>query len=197
LSQNRLSELERGAGSFSAEQLLLLMRLFNVTASSFVDEQPDPTLALQNALARFGATHLHEAAHVVPDEDPVGRVVQDALVDGTPRVVTAAAPVLVRHAYMANLRAVQGELSRRGYERRLPWAVDNILAAVSLLPKRLPRELLRNTAALQFASTHFLGLGTSLSAPDILDPTVRSTKTATSCGGGSLRYHSGGASSPR
>ena len=30
LSQNRLSEIERGAGSFTAEQLLVILKLFNV-----------------------------------------------------------------------------------------------------------------------------------------------------------------------
>ena len=35
LSQSRLSELENGAGSFTAEQLVMLLQLFNVTLADF------------------------------------------------------------------------------------------------------------------------------------------------------------------
>src|SRR6185436_20500519 len=39
LSQARLSEIEGGDGSFTAEQLLLLLKLFNVGASRFVSSE--------------------------------------------------------------------------------------------------------------------------------------------------------------
>src|ERR1035438_2790437 len=55
LSQSRLSEIEGGDGSFTAEQFLTILRLFNVAASEFVHEHADPTAELQNALARLGA----------------------------------------------------------------------------------------------------------------------------------------------
>src|SRR5690606_20715571 len=105
LSQSRLSEIERGAGSFTAEQLLLLLKLFNVTASDFVSERGDQDLRIQNALARLGASHLQESVEVLPSEHlrDVHAVVREALVDGTPRIVTALAPVLVRNASRLHL----------------------------------------------------------------------------------------------
>ena len=55
LSQSRLSELENGAGSFSAEQLVLLLQVFNVTVENFAHRrQRSHTDTLQNALARLG-----------------------------------------------------------------------------------------------------------------------------------------------
>src|SRR6476469_4792741 len=68
LSQNRLSEVERGDGSFTAEQFLLILKLFNVTTSRFADATDRPQ-QLQNALARRGASHLQESAGVVPADD--------------------------------------------------------------------------------------------------------------------------------
>lgn len=54
LSQGRYSEIERGKGSFTAEQFLELLRRFNVPASFFVTEKIDAGSSLQNALARLG-----------------------------------------------------------------------------------------------------------------------------------------------
>src|SRR5262245_15672041 len=60
LSQSRLSEIERGAGSFTAEQLLAMLRTFNVPLSYFAAPTRDPEAEIQNALARLGAAHLQE-----------------------------------------------------------------------------------------------------------------------------------------
>src|SRR4051812_9218764 len=67
LSQSRLSEVERGKGSLTAEQLLLILQLFNVSPAAFLDEAPVQAAALQNALARLGARHLRESDQVAPD----------------------------------------------------------------------------------------------------------------------------------
>lgn len=182
LSQNRLSEIERGDGSFTAEQLLLLLRLFNVSVVHFGDHVAEPARELQNALARLGASHLHEAVDVLPREelDEIDRVVREVLIDGSPRFVTALAPVLVRHARALNLRSVQAELSRLGYERRLPWVVANILEAVNQLHGRLPKKLVLQTAALQLFVNYFgasLDKTASPPPPDVLDPSIRTVKT--------------------
>src|SRR5580658_8833730 len=63
LSQARLSEIEGGDGSFTAEQFLLLLKLFNVGASRFApgagaSPGHDREAQIQNALARLGALHL-------------------------------------------------------------------------------------------------------------------------------------------
>src|SRR5205085_1676215 len=97
LSQSRLSEIERGDGSFTAEQFLLILTLFNVSTSQFTGEGQDPGLQLQNALARLGAHHLQESSEVVPsdDLDNLVEVVDETLIRGDPRQTAALAPVLV------------------------------------------------------------------------------------------------------
>ena len=56
------SAIERGAGSFSAEQFIEILRLFNVPVSHVASEaRADPDSALQNLLARLGASELHES----------------------------------------------------------------------------------------------------------------------------------------
>src|SRR5580658_4096332 len=64
LSQSRLSEVERGSGSFTAEQFLTILKLFNVTASEFAPEAQAQDSELQNTLARLGAFHLQESSDV-------------------------------------------------------------------------------------------------------------------------------------
>ena len=182
LSQNRLSEIERGDGSFSAEHLLLLLRMFNVSASHFVDPAPDPALGLQNALARFGASHLQEASDVLPSEqlDELGRVVREVVVDGSPRFITALAPILVRNARLLNLSNLQADLSRLGYARRLPWVVENIIEATHLLRGRLHSKPVLQTASLQLFLNYFtaqIGASEKNQPPDVLDPAIRTLKT--------------------
>lgn len=97
VSQGHLSQLERGAYSFTAEQLLDLLALFNVSASVFAPPPAEPLADLQNALARHGATHLRELEDVVVSEryDDVDVVIADTLTEGEPRLVPALAAVLV------------------------------------------------------------------------------------------------------
>src|SRR4051812_19664007 len=96
LSQSRLSEIERGAGSFTAEQFLEILRLFNVTPDDFVTVEHAGDQALQNALARLGARQLRESPDVLPSERlrEVDRVLREVLSSAeSPRLVTALAPV--------------------------------------------------------------------------------------------------------
>ena len=60
ISQNYLSELERGQGSFTAEQLLTILRFFNVPVDYFAPKAVPAEDQLQNSLARLGARHLAE-----------------------------------------------------------------------------------------------------------------------------------------
>src|SRR5262249_18893316 len=64
LSQSRLSEIERGQGSFTAEQFLTILKLFNVSVTRFASARK-PSTELQNALARLGADHLQESQEVL------------------------------------------------------------------------------------------------------------------------------------
>ncbi len=179
LSQSRLSEIESGAGSFTAEQFLLLLALFNVPLSTFSDEVPKPELALQNALARLGASHLHEADHVLPSEQlaETTDVIREVLVSGSPRLVTGAAPVLVRHAREVNLRKLQVDLQQLGFNCRLPWLIDNTLAALALLRDDTPRKLIPAIASLRLFANLVRDYRAISPELDLLDPAIRSEKT--------------------
>ncbi len=188
ISQNRLSEIEHGGGSFTAEQFLELLRLFNVTAADFVDDARDPGLELQNALARLGATHLHESAIVGSAAlEEVHAAVREALLNGSPRIVTALAPVLANHADTLNLPKLYAELHQLGLERRLAWVVENTLAALEALANEsgsgakgwsrlkrrteLPFRLFVDVIAARGETPGWK------SPPDPLDPTIRSLRT--------------------
>jgi transcriptional regulator with XRE-family HTH domain len=122
LSQARLSEIERGAGSFTAEQFIELLGLFNVTVGHFAPADQPPDAELQNALVRLGATHLF-ATNAVPTDRvrDVNGAVRETLVEGSPRLVTALAPVLVSNSKEVNLRRIEGSLREVGLDNRLGW----------------------------------------------------------------------------
>jgi transcriptional regulator with XRE-family HTH domain len=139
VSQNWISVIENGDGSLTAEQFLRVLELFNVPASRFA-----ATLRveddLQQALARLGATHLYVAGEGVPSEQlqEANRLVVEALVDGTSRIVTALAPVLLQQAEAINLWAVSARLEHLGLANRLPWLVENTLVAGRETLTRVP-----------------------------------------------------------
>jgi transcriptional regulator with XRE-family HTH domain len=188
ISQNRLSEIEHGGGSFTAEQFLELHRLFNVRAADFVDDPRDHRLEIQNALARLGARHLHESAivasGVLAEADDV---VREALLDGSPRLITALAPVLVQHADGLKLPKLYAELHRLGFERRLAWVVDNTLVALETLTKETGSDAKAWSRLKRRAEVPFHLFMDAIAArseidgwktlPDPLDPTIRSLRT--------------------
>jgi len=190
LSQNRLSEIERGDGSFTAEQFLLLLRLFNVAATEFVRDHRDRDLEVQNALARLGATHLQENVQVLPSEEleDVHDVVREALLLGSPRLVTAIAPVLTSHAERLNLTRLFAELEKLGHERRLAWVVENTLLALDSLvhaadPQSATWTKVRRRAEvplklfLEFVGWRHGATEPPDGPPDLLDATIRSRRT--------------------
>lgn len=146
LSQSRLSQIERGTSSLTAEQFLLLLKIFNVPVSQFAGQQGEALLQVQNVLARLGALHLHESAEVLPSEqlESVHAAVKEALVEASPRILTALAPVLVRHADRLNAARLLAELLPLGLGRRLGWVVENTLAALSRLPRGAASQRTRN-----------------------------------------------------
>jgi transcriptional regulator with XRE-family HTH domain len=182
LSQNRLSEIERGGGSFTAEQFLHLLKVFNAAPADFARDRAQPGLELQNALARLGADHLHESSAVLPGRDleEIHDVVQQAVLDGSPRLVTALAPVLIRNARAVNLSKVQLGLERIGRERRLPWVVDNTLLALEqLAASHASWAKIRRQAHLPLKLfLEHAPKPSSTSVPlDLLDSTIRTTST--------------------
>ena len=127
-----MSEIERGKGSFTAEQLLVILRLFNVGATHFAPVAADQALELQNALARLGAGHLGETDQILPEDsyDDLIEAIRSALVSGSPRLITALGPVLVKNVDRTNLKGINMQLAAAGLPQRLPWLVENILEAI-------------------------------------------------------------------
>lgn len=190
MSQSRLSDLERGAGSFTAEQFLLLLKIFNVAVGDFIGEPGAPDLRIQNALARLGAPHLQANANVLPSEqiEDVHDVVREALVDGSPRIISALAPVLTLNAHRLNLPKLYSALERIGMEHRLAWVVENTLAAMDLFLAESgskAREWARLHRMAEVVMQHFLKVipgpdrdgGATPIPPQILDGTIRSSRT--------------------
>lgn len=134
LSQSRLCEIEKGQGSFTAEQFLLILQLFNVPAASFAVETHQPKdKELQNALARLGASHLHESLDILPSEQLVQAmdVLRETLIAAeSPRHVTALAAVLVHNIERINRRKLYSEFVVVGFERRLGWLLENTVTAI-------------------------------------------------------------------
>lgn len=186
LSQSRLSELERGSGSFTAEQLLLMLRIFNVTTSEFVSAPPSVAADLQNALARLGARHLHERDDRLPSERlrQAHDVIVESLLEGSPRLVTATAPVLVQHADRLSLSEMHARVMHLGAGRRVPWLVDNTQTAITWLASH-GRDLAHWTHVLRRLGTGFAMFLDHASADtrhvpqvvDVLGASIRSAKT--------------------
>ncbi len=68
LSQGRYSEIERGQGSFTAEQFLEILKLFHVPVSHFTEPEKWDGPETANAPMRFGTGHLHESPTVLPSD---------------------------------------------------------------------------------------------------------------------------------
>jgi transcriptional regulator with XRE-family HTH domain len=184
MTQGRLSEIERGDGSFTAEQLLVLLRVFNVPVSHFAPPARDTGATLQNALVRLGAAHLQAVADVTPSErlEEVGAVVREVLLAPSPRQVTALGPVLVLHVDPVMLRRLHAELAAIGLDHRLGWLLDNVLEAVrrlESLPRGRPlaKRCRRAEAVLDTFLEHARPLGAVAAPADLLDLTIASAKT--------------------
>lgn len=186
LSQARLSEIERGQGSFSAEHLLEIFRLFNVGPSYFARSAARVSHEdqLWNAAARLGASHLAESEDVLPSQhlQQVHDVLREGLVQvGSPRLLTALSAVLVARADELQLHHLEEQLGRLGLSHRLGWLVDNTLQALQSLLSDSPTR----SAALRYRRADVV-LSTWLharralpeaQAADVLDADIRSAKS--------------------
>lgn len=187
VAQGHISRLEHGEASFTAEQFLLILKLFNVPAAHFSAQAPEQHHAdLQNALARHGATHLREDDRFVPSEllDDVTVATERALVSGEARLVTAVAPVLVRNVDVIHLQRLAANLSRAGLERRLWWAVESTIEAIDdQLPTTASRKQANTLRRARVVLRRYLDAvndtphANRTPAPDIIDPIVRTDAT--------------------
>jgi transcriptional regulator with XRE-family HTH domain len=146
LSTSRLCEIEGGKGSFTAEQLIFLLKFFNVPLSHFETQPEDPGDAIQKALAHHGAEHLVENRDLLPSErlERLETVIQEALLDaGSARWIAALAPVLVRNIDQVNLQKLYAKFRDYGLQNRFLWLLDNVAQAVREAQEEpLPRKQL-------------------------------------------------------
>jgi transcriptional regulator with XRE-family HTH domain len=187
ISQGRLSEIERGAGSFTAEQLVVLMQLFNVTASELAGVSTDREDAVQNALARLGAKHLMERSDVVVDGtlESVPELVREVLAGGSPRHLTSLGPVMVLHADELRLHKLLLDVRDAALTYRLLWLVENVLNAIrTQRSESQPRVWASKLRRAEVVLGTFFDTAAAMLAPvgdqlhrDVLDPSIRSAKS--------------------
>lgn len=183
VSQGRLSQLERGEGSFTAEQFLTILELFNVGASDFVPRSEDPGTELQNVLARLGAAHLQESASLPSERiEAVTDAVRETLVSASAaRLVAALAPVLVLHADAINFHKLELDLRHAGLVHRLTWLIENTLHAVEIAEETAsPAEKRRSRRAAAVLGGYLESLERRADAApsaDLLDTNIRSAAT--------------------
>ncbi len=187
LSQSRLSEIERGGGSFTAEQLLLILRLFNADLQDF-DPTPATDGSLQNALVRHGARHLRTVpdAAISSEYASAAKAVAAVLLNpNSERFVTALAPVLLQHCDDISLPSLQITLSHAGRPNRLGWLVENVAEAVDSLveDRQLGLDWKQRARRLHVVAQEFLAnLRPQLDNPkaptrDPLDRGIRTPRT--------------------
>lgn len=186
MSQARLSLIERGKASLSAEQFLEILRIFRVSVTAFV-EPADHAAEIQATLARLGAFHLQEDAAVLPSErlERVSDAIRETLVDAdSPRLITALAPVIVRNIEKINWPKLSFEMTSLGLARRFRWLIDNVRAAVTAaaddagVPTVERRQYRRAEAILAGVSelAEEPNTGPKL-PPDVLDRGIRTRKS--------------------
>lgn len=182
ISQARLSEIERGGGTFSAEQLIAVLGLFNVDIREFLPPA-NAEDELQNALIRYGATHLRQVPGVVTTNrysNPSDSILVTLLEPRSARLVTALAPVLVNNIDGISLPGLRLWLRREQRAHRLGWLLENVRDALLLPPPDADlawkRGAARAITVLSGELEHF-SAEPGPSAPDLLDPTIRSRRS--------------------
>lgn len=186
LSQSRLSELETGQGSFTAEQLIAILTTFNVPVEHFATIKRPEADQLQNALARLGASHLVET-ETLPSEqikDALDVIRETLASSDNARHIAALAPVIVNNIHSLNLPKLRAQLAELGLERRFAWVIENTWEALRHeLGKDLPRSTKvayeRARIGLQFVRAELWSAAKKAkTAPeDILDNDIASDKS--------------------
>ncbi|MBI2390241.1 MAG: helix-turn-helix transcriptional regulator [Deltaproteobacteria bacterium] len=185
MSQARLSQVEAGRSSLTAEQFLVVLRTFNVSVSAFA-APTKATAELQATLARLGASQLQEDVDVLPSErlEKATDAIRETLIEPeSPRLVTALAPVIVHNIDRINWPKLGHELRALGLGRRLRWLVENVLEAVRSeasalgLPLELRRAYRRAEAILGTVHEFTEEEGRGRPLPDVLDRGIRTRRT--------------------
>lgn len=172
LSQARLSVIERGGGTISAEQFVAFLALANVSIEEFLPPT-NADAAFQNALARLGAHGLREDPGTLPSSRlaTARDAIREVLVSpDSPRLVAALAPVLVWNIDGLNLHALHQDLAELGLGQRLGWMADNVRAALDLPGARAPRLWALRERIARVELDRFIALVDPRAAPDPREP---------------------------
>lgn len=184
LSQSRLSEIEQGNGSLTAEHFLTILQTFNISLDYFVKTEVNDS-ALQNTLNRLGASHLQENQDVLASEKiaQVSYVFREILLSAkSSRQLTSLAPVFVVNARSLDLNHLWRYLYDLGFANRLGWFVENIYIALGQeLKQIIPIELARKYRRAEVILREFINAHRPIQqgspAEDILDENIVSEKT--------------------
>jgi transcriptional regulator with XRE-family HTH domain len=171
MSQNRLSEIENGQGSFSAEQFLVILKKFNVALDYFAVAGETGEADLQNALARLGADQAGETRESLPSERlaNVSDVAREIMISAEyPRLIPMLASVIVwgRYADYGVLNKIHGDLKKAGLGNRFCWFLEHTREAL----KRIPRRSLSGQQIGIFDRA--LALLNAYLNPDFLSPSI-------------------------
>lgn len=187
ISQSRLSEIEQGKGSITAEQFIVLLQFFNLPISHFVkQENVSFEDQLQNRLVQLGGSQLRETVGVLPSEklDDVVTVIVESLIGGfTSRLLITLVPVLIKNAKQINLQLIEAKLKGFGLEGRLYWVLNGISNAIEARRKLfIPKEYLffykqaeKNLSLWSLYELQLLGEYNGLE--NVLDSDITSSKT--------------------
>jgi len=194
LSQQQYSKIERGEGTISVEQFLLILDRFALPLSYFVKIKPkekDPALILQNASANLGAVHLREVPGIfIPEKfqnpnEVIFEILENYL---SARLIAALAPIIVKNISRINLNAIEKKLREWNHQNRLWWVLENTLDGIRhrLDEPYLPRENKLNYKRAATALTNHILIAKnrdngewyqSSKPPDIYDPNIVTEKT--------------------
>ncbi|MEZ4268763.1 MAG: helix-turn-helix transcriptional regulator [Myxococcota bacterium] len=184
LSQARLSEIERGAGSFSAEQLIAVLALFNASIGEFLPPA-DLEAELQNALIQLGATQLRQVPGVVSTgrfRDASETILAVLLEPRSARLVTALGPVLLEQIDTISLPALRARHEASSRSARLGWLLENVRDALLLPPPDRDAAWRRKASRAITVITNELDRfppppSPGSSPPDLFDTTIRSPRS--------------------
>ncbi len=190
ISQSRLSEIEQGKGSITAEQFIVLLQFFNLPISHFVQqEHVSFEDQLQNRLIQLGSSQLREKADTLPSEKlaDIQSVVIEVLVKaGFQRLILGLVPVIIQNVTNLNLLRTCMQLNELGLQHRLLWLVDGILSALSVRLKSfvsrerllLYRQVFMNLKEQLMKLEKFGSIRFSANQiEDVLDSNISSQKT--------------------
>lgn len=133
ISQSRLSEIEQGKGSITAEQFVILLQFFNLPISYFVSNaKSEFDLRLQNALAYYGAKYLRKNEVAIMESQDVNDVIIETLTStNDSRLLTALAPIVVNQYHKINFDRIVHRMLEHRILNRFAWILDGTSYAIN------------------------------------------------------------------